>query len=124
MIRTAMFCSLLIVGANVACAQNIFGAGTITCGDWLEYRDQHLKDHEYQAQAWIDGFVSGANLSRPNGPDFLASRHPDGVDWIYAWIDDYCKAKPKDRLVAATFALVKDLQLQAATVQRQQNGTR
>ena len=113
MIRILMLFGLAVVGANVASAQNIFGAGTITCDDWLEFRNEQPKNHERQAQAWIDGFVSAANLSRPNGPDILASRHADGVDWIYAWIDDYCKAKPKDRLVAAAFALVKDLQSKA-----------
>jgi hypothetical protein len=105
-----MLCGLAIVWANVAIAQNVFGAGTITCGDWLEYRDQNLKDHEYQAQAWIDGFVSGSNVSRSNGPDILASRTGDD---IYTWIDSYCRAKPRDRLVAATWALVKELQSKA-----------
>lgn len=110
MIRIVMLCGLAIVGAKVATAQNIFGAGTITCGDWLEYRNQNRKDHEYQAQAWIDGFISGSNVSSPNGPDILASRTGDEM---YAWIDNYCKAKPRDRLVAATWALVKELQSKA-----------
>ena len=99
MIWIVMLCGLAIVGANVATAQNVFGAGTVTCDDWLEFRNQNLKDHTYQAQAWIDGFVSGSNLSKPNGPDILTSRTGDEM---YAWIDNYCRAKPRDRLVAAT----------------------
>ena len=113
MIRIITLCGLAILGANLASAQNIFGAGTATCGDWLEYRDQHLKNYEHQAQAWIDGFVSGVNVAMLNGPDMLASRRADGMDWMYEWVDNYCRKRPQDRLVAATFALVKDLQSKA-----------
>jgi hypothetical protein len=55
MIRFALLVGVAIVGTTaIVPAQTFFGAGTVSCGDWLKYRDQNLKGQEYQAQAWID----------------------------------------------------------------------
>jgi hypothetical protein len=49
------------------------------------------KANSYQAQAWVDGFLSGEN-SASDGPDFLAPK-PNTVAY-YAWIDNYSARNP------------------------------
>ena len=45
----------------------------ITCGEWQQNRSSGNKPSIYQAQAWIDGYLSGSNASG-NGADFLAPK--------------------------------------------------
>lgn len=84
----------------------MYGAGTISCGEWQQHRSSGYKANSYQAQAWVDGFLSGINTAG-DGPDFLAPK-PDAVAF-YAWIDNYCREKPLDALIQAAFALKKEL---------------
>jgi hypothetical protein len=89
-------------------AQNklVYGAGMITCGEWQQYRSSGNKPGSYQAQAWIDGYLSGSNASG-NGADFLAPKPSDIA--YYVWIDNYCAQNPLDALVQAAFKLKKEL---------------
>jgi hypothetical protein len=98
--------------------QTIMGAGMISCGEWLRLRSfvsrgQNFKElaSAYQAQAWVDGFISGFNYRDHIGPDLLASR-PDGAA-MYAWIDNYCRSKPLDFVASAVVGLVKELESRA-----------
>jgi hypothetical protein len=87
--------------ANVAWAANgvrtIYGAGTATCGEWQQQRSSGSKHLVVQLEAWIDGFLSGYNF-KSDATDFLATR-PDGpAVAYYAWIDNYCRQNPLDRV--------------------------
>jgi hypothetical protein len=42
--------------------KGIMGAGTRSCGDWLQYRSNNLAA-AYQLSAWIDGYISGFSRS-------------------------------------------------------------
>jgi hypothetical protein len=88
-----------------------YGAGTISCGEWQQHRVSGYKSNSYQAQAWIDGFLSGLNMTADSGPDFLVPK-PDPVAY-YAWIDNYCREKPLDPLAQAALALKKELAARA-----------
>jgi hypothetical protein len=95
--------------------QTVMGAGTISCGEWLrlrsfEGRAGNIKELAslYQAQAWVDGFVSGINSS---GIDILASR-PDSAA-LYAWMDNYCRSNPLNFVGAGAMALANELQSRA-----------
>jgi hypothetical protein len=109
MIRIALlglaFTTALMSGAS---AQNklVYGAGMITCGEWQQYRSSGNKPGSYQAQAWIDGYLSGSNASG-NGSDFLAPKPSDIA--YYAWIDNYCAQNPLNPLVQAVGLLKKEL---------------
>ncbi len=46
------------------------------CAEWQQYRSSGNKPGSYQAQAWIDGYLSGSNSSG-NGPDFIAPKPTD-----------------------------------------------
>jgi hypothetical protein len=84
----------------------VYGAGTITCGEWQQYRSSGNKPASYQAQAWIDGYLSGSNASG-DGPDFLAPK-PTSIAY-YVWIDNYCAQNPLNPLLQAVFKLEKEL---------------
>jgi hypothetical protein len=113
MIRTCLL-GLAIVTAMtsevVARDGIMYGAGMISCGDWQQHRLSGYKSNSYQAQAWIDGLLSGLNAA-DSGPDFLVPK-PDPVGY-YAWLDNYCKEKPLDTLTQAALALKKELAARA-----------
>ena len=105
--------AITIASATVACAEprKIMGAGTISCaGSYEQNGNEQYQVNAYQAQAWIDGFLSGYNTAIV-GPDILASGL--GGTASYAWIDNYCRSKPLDLLINATWALMQELQSRA-----------
>jgi hypothetical protein len=104
--------ALLLVASNAhAEGRIVFGAGNITCGEWLKFRQSDDKPSMFQAQAYVDGFLSGYNMATAE-PDFLLPE-PKAVAF-YAWIDNYCSAKPLDVLVQAIFSLRKELSKRSA----------
>lgn len=84
----------------------MYGAGTVSCGEWQKYRLSGDKGNTYQLQAWIDGYLSGYNVASED-VDVLASK-PSSIAF-YAWIDNYCGSHPLDILVVAASALRKEL---------------
>jgi hypothetical protein len=113
MIRTAFsVLAIVTVMTTYASAEDktVYGAGTITCGEWQQYRSSGNKPASYQAQAWIDGYLSGSNASG-DGRDFLTPK-PTSVAY-YAWIDNYCAQNPLNPLLQAVFKLEKELQSRA-----------
>jgi len=109
MIRIALLgFAIATVTESSTCAQTrmIDGAGLVSCGEWQQYRSSGDKPSSYQAQAWIDGFLSGYN-SASDGTDFLIPK-PSSIAY-YAWVDNYCRDKPLDTLALAVFALKREL---------------
>ena len=104
----ALLASLMGMGDTSAAEGDkvVYGAGMITCGEWQKYRSSGDKPNSYQAQAWIDGYLSGTN-GAGSGPDFLAPKPSDVA--YYAWIDNYCAQNPLDRLIRAVWLLKKEL---------------
>ena len=118
MIRIALLgLAITLAGVSDVSAQTSYGAGTVTCGEWLQVRSSEqnknaqLLASSNQVQAWIDGFLSGYSVAGVGVPDFLAS-HPDSSG-LYAWLDNYCRSKPNDLVLTAAVALVKELQTKA-----------
>jgi hypothetical protein len=101
---------IAIASASMGCAsaenKMVYGAGMISCGEWRQFRSTGDKPNSYQAQAWIDGYLSGSNASG-DGPDFIAPKPTDVA--YYAWIDNYCAQNPLNSLLEATFRLKKEL---------------
>ena len=120
LIRTALLgLAIAIAEVGGGNAQTVTGAGTILCGEWTQVRSfegrdgNHNKEMSgsYQLRAWIDGYVSGANVGKKDGPDFMVSTPPGAA--YYAWVDNYCGANPLDYLAIAAHALVDELQSRA-----------
>ena len=77
----------------------IVGAGyNKTCANWLRARQTRGDDLGFMEE-WLSGFVSAANL---RGGDKMADFNKD-TEWpgVAAWVDDYCKGHPQDRLHVA-----------------------
>ena len=96
------------------------GAGTVSCGEWLQFRSfeekkgnaqLQLQVNSLRSQSWIDGYLSGVNVTSSGGPDIFASR-PNGVA-MYVWVDNYCRSKPLDKIAEAADGLIKELQSRA-----------
>jgi hypothetical protein len=94
------------LASGAAANKMVYGAGMISCGEWQQYRSTGNKPGSYQAQAWIDGWLSASNIAG-TGVDFLAP-HPSSIAY-YAWLDNYCGQHPLDLLVDAVRPLESEL---------------
>ena len=89
------------------------GSG-VSCGSWTEAR---RSDNSLAYQAWIAGFVSGANLiATIDFPtiDILAQLQPQNPQPIYAWVDNYCSENPLNTIGDAADWLGNELLRRAA----------
>jgi hypothetical protein len=117
--RTVILAAVVLLATGQQSrAQILMGVGAISCGEWLQFRSAQTSNGNVQqisvalqAEAWIDGFLSGFNIGKPPGPDLLQPL-PNGFA-LNAWVDNYCKSKPLDAIGSAAIALVKDLQHRA-----------
>jgi hypothetical protein len=111
MLRTTsvLVIGLLVMSPTRAAEVNklAYGAGMVTCGEWQKYRTTGNKSATSQLEAWIDGFLSGYNMSESESDDILAPR-PQSVAY-YAWIDNYCAQNPLNPVASAAILLKNDL---------------
>lgn len=82
----------------------VFGAGTTSCGTWLENRG--LSDHALwrMQQQWVLGWLSATGHYRVRLKDTDAAA-------VAAWLDRYCAANPLESLDKAAPSLVRALQV-------------
>lgn len=83
---------------------SIIGLGVGSCGTWTTNR----RTQGFVAlaeQQWVVGFLSGVGfLGYFNNIDPLRGVDADGV---WAWIDNYCMAKPLDNIADASGAFAR-----------------
>ena len=99
--------SVRVIAAAAIClaAQNSFsqtGFGSPDCGQWLAEKTPGRK-------AWLAGYLSGLNkvhyISTDRDPlDLLSS-----MDQAYAWMDNYCRQNPLEKIHAGGFSLLVEL---------------
>jgi hypothetical protein len=109
--RGLLAATTLVAGQPASGQKMFMGAGTVSCGEWLKARSIQPPNNrdlatQYHMQAWIDGFLSGANLSNA-GPDILSSK-PKSVA-MYSFVDNYCRSNSLDTLADAAVALAQEL---------------
>jgi hypothetical protein len=98
--------------AHAACADTTeqrlaFGAGpSASCGAWTKARQSKTAQ---PAEQWVAGYLSGVNTTSDE-PDTLM-----GTDWdgVMTWMDNYCEARPLDKIVLAAIKLVQHLRANA-----------
>ena len=96
---------LLTAASTGALAQTLFGAGTVTCGKYLELRKENNKEIDHLNVFWIMGYVSAYNVwSHEKAIDHL----PD-PESVLAYFDRYCRDNPLRQLVDAADKLIRDL---------------
>jgi hypothetical protein len=102
-----LFIFIALSSDAIAQFKAYYGAGKVSCAEWVQFRTTGDKPNSYQVEAWIDGYLSGYNVY-DSGADFLLSQ-PKSIA-LYAWIDNYCGSKPLDQIVQAASALRTELQ--------------
>ena len=111
-----LFAAVLIVFMSLIAVQSLaaqtppMGAGTQSCSKWMATRgstDDMDIVGEGMMTAWVQGFLSGMwLLERVDGKtSFLL---PDAAG-IQVWLDKWCRDYPREQLVFAGTALVKEL---------------
>jgi hypothetical protein len=109
-LRAILIVISIVLMANQASAKKYYlGAGGVSCGAWLETRKNGDDVETFQLQAWVQGFVSGVNATSQN--DFLAA--PD-AEAIFAWLDNYCRQHPLEKVIEASHLLILELKMRAA----------
>ena len=77
----------------------LWGEGSTSCGGFISNAGKKQLGIQ-----WMLGFLSAYNEVGYNGKDILAGTDVDGA---FAWVENYCKQNPTDRLHVASAALVK-----------------
>jgi hypothetical protein len=109
MIRPILAAALLISSAAEAADFSFIGTGHSSCGSWTASRRTGQASLPEQ---WILGFLSGVgdvSASNANAVGGVTERDPlNGVDAqaVWAWVDNYCRANPLDKVVRAGEAFV------------------
>jgi hypothetical protein len=91
-----------------------FGAGTLSCGVWLQHAQTADAYHVVMA-SWIDGYLTSANENRSEAGQTALDQNTEGTGFD-AWISRYCKANPQAPLFRAAMALFLDLAKPVARV--------
>jgi hypothetical protein len=91
---------------NAADAANesiyVIGGGADSCGKWLASKDfPHVRD---QFTHWVLGFITGNNWARNQSQVYP----PDGPA-VAAFVDQYCRNHPLDRIFNAAEFLVTEM---------------
>jgi hypothetical protein len=107
MMRLLLLTMLLTALASpaVSAMKKGFGDGNLSCGAWTQERQSSSQSSSSHVRQWVLGYVSGANYWNEY-QDFLG---PVDAPAIYAWIDNYCRSNPLEKLIVAADRLVQEL---------------
>lgn len=107
--RLCVVCVVLAVSAGNALAQTkrVFGAGwSSSCDLWTQVRRTNSPERGLSEQ-WVAGFLSAGNeIDLPDVPDHLKD---EDFGRLLAWIDNYCREHPVDKLYQAVSRLEGEL---------------
>jgi len=95
------FISLLFCFSSVA--QNVTVLGTYSCGFYVKSRELGSTS----PPSWVLGFLSGANVYKPQRVDLLKSVDHDS---LFLWMDKYCKENPLEFIEDGAKLLLNELQ--------------
>jgi hypothetical protein len=85
---------------------NIRGASS--CETWISERASGLTTAASHEKSWLLGFQSG--LATATGIDFWGRAEVNRLDndWVFTWVDNYCKANPQRDIDDAAVALFSE----------------
>ncbi len=96
---------LTIVTSSIQANTLLYGAGTESCGSWLEERKLGHSSLVYNHYVgWVTGYVSGFMVSVGSG----VYRDTD-LDAMLVYIDNYCQENPIEQFGNGARLLVFDL---------------
>ena len=81
------------------------GLGNVSCGEYIELREQRNPNQDGAMVSWVWGYMAGFNMeSKYPTTDSL----PDQASTL-AYIDKHCRENPLGDVIVATAALIKAL---------------
>jgi hypothetical protein len=86
--------SIAALASAYAAPATVMGAGTHSCGKWIEARSD--AGSHYQYKQWLMGFISGINWRVTQ----KQAKPPDG-EAVVAFVDLYCRNNPLHSLLLA-----------------------
>jgi hypothetical protein len=97
--RAGFLAAFLVVGGAAPIQYHMIGVGTNSCGAWTSARAGSNPYLKLAAEQWVVGYLSGVGFAgAPEGDNPLNEVDADGV---WAWMDNYCRAKPLDSIATA-----------------------
>lgn len=105
------FCLLvttcLFVSAPQAADYFLQGAGAASCGQYLEGRSKQSAVINDMFENWLQGYLSGVNVTRASTKRSELRKLPDGASML-AYLDKYCREAPlKDVWLGAEAMLLE-----------------
>src|SRR5262245_56995160 len=111
MVRVVILAALMLLAARPeVVAQEgraAFGAGTSnSCAVWMQVRKPKSSDADPLVQ-WVTGFLSG--LNNQSDVDVLSGSTGTDFHGAMAWIDNYGRSNPLDKVVIAVGKVFDEL---------------
>lgn len=97
---------LLLASTPAAATTFVYGEGTHTCARWAADKRKGNVTDELSHIAWLSGFMSAFNMFGQGDGDALKL---SGLNGAERWIDNFCRAHPKEMVSTATLKLVERL---------------
>lgn len=95
---------LLMTFVQVSYGWMIYGAGSFSCGKWLENRREQGGWAQVANTTWVAGYVTAA---QDHGGLNLKTSDTNAME---AFVDKHCRENPLDSILDASRALVRALQ--------------
>lgn len=105
---------LIVLAASVPAAafgasdHVISGAGSASCGKYLEDRASGSQLVKALYWSWLQGFLSGANIHAAVYDEELMVAIPDS-ETLLIYVDKHCRDNPLHQVHQAAFALYREL---------------
>lgn len=98
----------LLAATSFARSENIqvIGTGTLSCGLWVEARNQSNTTQQNLSVQWISGYLAGHNYYKMQR---VKQASVEDLPTIELWLDTYCRNNPTHTTFAAAVALVEEL---------------
>ena len=83
----------------------VIGSGVRSCGAWTADRRYPDSIAALMDEQWILGFLTGSGDATPGDADPL---HGVDAEAVWAWVDNYCRANPLDKIIRAGEAFFRE----------------
>lgn len=110
MLRKTLLLTAICMGLSLgATAETLRGSGGNTCGQYIELRKTQDLNLNSVLTAWSLGFLSSMNINRATLKNLEPVSLPD-ASTIDAYLDNYCRNNPLEKLWVANLKLFYDLE--------------
>ena len=108
-VLAALVCGTDARAENGTATTYTAGTGTLSCGSWTAARRSPDRRQAMLDQQWVEGFMTALSWQSASGNAFGDPMEavPDR-EAVHAWIDNYCRSRPIDRIVNAASAFANE----------------